>query len=323
MLLPQFTPEYFPHFAVVTRTSCTYLQVHSESCVVMLLTAWVKSELHPVCSQPQLNALARNIRVEHLSPLYLHCVLPELAWFRSCSVAPDGGRGNSVMAAPSALRMLALQHALGGQAAVAVSWKGPPAWVSGRRSGTSLPTTVQIDWQMGPRDLEALQAARPGREPLRSPTSSYLNGVFYTLEVETGVAAASAAGLVRGGVTLGICLCPDKGIMAAVFGDTAEDNCSFLYSADLWAGNKTFGRRRISSSRIGWPNIHCARRDSGQGRRSPAGGGLPESQGPYKRSGGASIGRPRDVRLPFWYATTGCASGLAGPTGWPLLNPFG
>ena len=224
--------------------------------MVLLLTAWVKSELHPVCTQPQLNALARNIRVEHLSPLYLHCILPELAWFRSCSVAPDGGRGNSVMAAPSALRMLALQHALGGQAAVAVSWKGPPAWVSGRRSGTSLPTTVQIDWQLGPQDLEALQAAKPGREPLRSPTSSYLNGVFYTLEVETGVAAASAAGLVRGGVTLGICLCPDKGIMAAVFGDTAEDQCPFLYSTDLWAGNKTFViRPRISSSRIGWPNI--------------------------------------------------------------------
>jgi hypothetical protein len=68
-----------PHAAVLAWLQADDLKVHSENCVVFLLSAWVKSEEHPPCSPQQLEKLAHNVRVQHLTPSYLHCVLPDLA----------------------------------------------------------------------------------------------------------------------------------------------------------------------------------------------------------------------------------------------------
>ena len=73
-----------PHAAVLDWLQCDDLKVHSVSCILLLLTAWVGSEYRPVCSPGQLSQLALSVRVKHLSPTYLHGVLPDLKWFQEC-----------------------------------------------------------------------------------------------------------------------------------------------------------------------------------------------------------------------------------------------
>ena len=60
------------------------LKVHSESCMLLLLTAWMRSEEHSACSRYQLKQLACSVRVGHLNLTFLHGMLPGLKWFQEC-----------------------------------------------------------------------------------------------------------------------------------------------------------------------------------------------------------------------------------------------
>ena len=103
------------------------IQVHSESCVVLLLSAWVNSaEAHPSCSPQQLEQLAANVRMQHVSSVYLLSVLPDLAWIR------DNCGGKIKL-----LRALQLQRTSQGFADKLRLWSGPAAWISDRRKGTT------------------------------------------------------------------------------------------------------------------------------------------------------------------------------------------
>ena len=67
-----------PYTAVLLWLKVDNLRVHSESCIAYLLAAWVKNNEGRV-SDDEMTLLAFNIRVKHLSPSYLYCILPDSA----------------------------------------------------------------------------------------------------------------------------------------------------------------------------------------------------------------------------------------------------
>ena len=80
---PHLTAQFesLPHAAVLDWSLQDNLLVHSENCVVYLLSAWVNK--HPDISTKEANQLACNIRVLHLSDAYLHTLLPNLEWMKN------------------------------------------------------------------------------------------------------------------------------------------------------------------------------------------------------------------------------------------------
>ena len=129
-----------PYAAVLAWIQSDDLKVHSESCVLLLLSAWVNSKEHPACSTDQLKQLAHSVRVEHLSPTYLHCVLPDLKWFqKSCS-------GDAKF-----LRALLVKS--GHDGAKCSPWAGPGAWVADKRKGTAMPASADLEWKLGAWDI--------------------------------------------------------------------------------------------------------------------------------------------------------------------------
>lgn len=64
------------------------LVVHSESCVLLALTTWVRQNKPDVA---RLTELVYDVRVSHLSQPYLRDVLPHLDWFNDGLAAVRGG----------------------------------------------------------------------------------------------------------------------------------------------------------------------------------------------------------------------------------------
>ena len=204
-----------PHAAVLAWLRSDDLKVHSESCVLLLLTAWVRSDEHPVCSPRQLKHLAHSVRVEHLSATYLHGVLPDLKWFQeSCS---------------KELRFLRGMHL---QKAIDVDrtgWEGPAAWIAPKRKKTSMPASATVNWSLGSEELRQLNSSTTNLNTT-SPGSAYLNGIFYKLcaEREEG----------EGGITLGMYLNVDEHEMEAMLGFWNGDDNPCLFKAELWVAGQ-------------------------------------------------------------------------------------
>ena len=209
-----------PHAAVLAWLQFDNLKVHSESCVLLLLTAWVRSKDHPACSYDELTQLAHSVRVKHLSGTYLHGVLPDLKWFqRSCSKEVKFLRGMHV------------QKATGGNR---IDWEGPAAWIAPKRKETSMPASAAVNWSLGPEELRQLYTSATDLEII-SPGSTYLNGVFYKLS------AAGKGGEAKGGMTFGVNLTVDEVEMEAMLGFWDCDNNPVLFKAELWVADRLEG----------------------------------------------------------------------------------
>ena len=94
--------------------------------MVLLLSAWVNSNMHPACSPQQLEQLAANGRVKQVSSVYLLSVLPDLPWIR------DNCGGKIKL-----LRALLLQRTSKCLIDSLTPWTGPPAWTLGQRERTA------------------------------------------------------------------------------------------------------------------------------------------------------------------------------------------
>lgn len=75
-----------PPAAVTEWIKLDRLSVHSENCIVYLVSAWVEAqeEAGQACSPQHLEQLAREVRVVNLGPAYQNSILPSLAWFQGC-----------------------------------------------------------------------------------------------------------------------------------------------------------------------------------------------------------------------------------------------
>ena len=227
-----------PYAAVLAWLQSDDLKVHSESCVLFLLTAWVNSKEHPACSPDELKLLAHSLRVAHLSPTYLHYVLPDLKWFQeNCSEDAIFLRASFVKSchidAPCSLL------------------EGPAAWVADKRKGTAMPVSIDIEWHLVAADFLQLDEAPPRRNFFCPQAKAYLNGVFYTLVVQK---FAKAEG---GPVTLAVFLHVDVDTMRSVmcFWDTKRQPCFF--KAKLHAAGSVLSRlfNVVISSGLGTVNI--------------------------------------------------------------------
>ena len=207
-----------PYSAVLAWLQSDDLKVHSESCVLFLLTAWVNSkERQAVCSPDQHKLLAHSVRVTRLSPTYLHCVLPGLKWFQECC------SGDVIF-------VQTLQLMSGHVGASCSPWAGPAAWIVDKRKGTAMPTSIDLEWKLGAGDVLVLDR-EPVNQSIFSPGKAYLNGIFY------GLLAQKAAKAEGGLVTLAVYLQVNSEAMGCVldFWDNARQPC--LYRADLWAAD--------------------------------------------------------------------------------------
>ena len=209
-----------PYAAVLAWLQSDDLEVHSESCVLLLLTAWVRSEEHPACSPYQLKLLAHSLRVENLSATYLHGVLPDLKWFQeSCSEEARFLRG------------MHMQRAIGGSH---IDWEGPAVWIAQKRKETSMSASATVNWSLGPEELGQLYTSAADLTII-SPGNAYLNGVFYR------PSAARNGGETMGGMTFGMYLTVDDDEMEAMLGFWDSDDNPVLFKAELWVANQLEG----------------------------------------------------------------------------------
>ena len=211
---------------------------------MFLLSAWVKKEAHSACSPEQMKQLACSVRIQHLSPLYLLCVLPELRWFQDADVI-------------EAFRTLALQSALNIPPRLNRSY--PAAWNANKRSKTSLPESAALAWDLGPQELQELEAAATktkGQVSLRtkmlSPDSAYLDGVAYKLSASKYADPEDAAK-----ATFGLFLTTDDVCMEPIIGSPSpgQRHQPFRYLAELSAGNTLLILNNISPNSIGRSNV--------------------------------------------------------------------
>ena len=210
-----------PFAAVLEWLQSDDLKVHSESCVLFLLSAWVNSEEHPACSLHQQRQLAHTVRVGQLSPTYLNSVLPDLKWFQgSCS--SEEGR-----------LVRALQVRSGHAGASCSPWPGPAAWISDKRRRTVAQTSVCLEWSLGAGDIATIDSLPRGCV-LDSPGKAYSNGIFYELYVSK---VAEAKG--DPAVTLGFCLRVACGSMNHVLESWNPDEQPCLFRAELWVPSCT------------------------------------------------------------------------------------
>ena len=209
-----------PYAAVLAWLRSDDLEVHSENCVVFLLSAWVNSKENSECSTDELRLLAHSMRVTHLSPTYLHSVLPDLKWFReSCSGDAKFLRASLVKA--------------GHGGAACLPGEGPAAWIADKRKGTAMPASIDLEWKLGAGDILELDGP-PINRSVFSPSKAYLNGIFYELQAQKFAKAEGDPAA----VTLGVYLRVDSGSMRSVldFWDPVGQPC--LFRAELWASGR-------------------------------------------------------------------------------------
>ena len=221
-----------PYAAVLPWLRTDDLKVHSESCVLFLLTAWVNSKEHPACNPYQLKQLAHSVRVGRLSPTYLHCILPDLKWFqKSCSGDARFLRASFVKA--------------GHDGASSPPDEGPAAWVADKRKGTAMPASVDLEWIFGAGDIEALDGGSR-LHSTDSPDKAYLNGVIYKLS------AQKYAKVEGDPVTLGLYLEVDSGSMRSMLDFWDEEMQPCHYRHELWAAGSRRIRTHLVTASSGW-----------------------------------------------------------------------
>ncbi len=185
-----------PYQAVLAWLSEDDLEVHSENCVLLLLSRWVKCN-KTKCSAQQLQELAHHVRVSHLSPSYLHSVLPKLSWFK-CS----GMKHLSSL----------IIHQATVDMQTKLDWNGPPAWIKDARKRAKAPIpAVELSIDLDQQQLNELDAGKR----LQCPKTGYLNGWYFRVSVKSEKDSA-----VKGKVTLGMYL---ESCMKELFGDDLVD----------------------------------------------------------------------------------------------------
>ncbi len=132
--------------------------MHSENCVVFLLSAWVNKHGRK-CSGEELEQLARNIRVGHLTNSYIIKVLPYLDWFTGSKCFEE----DFSVALTCVIEALPLISA-------------PAAWRESRRRRTESSTKATLKISLGPITVTKLSE---GKEVFSK--SVYLNGFFMKL----------------------------------------------------------------------------------------------------------------------------------------------
>ena len=220
-------PEQRKHFcalpfaAVWAWLRFKNLKVHSESCVLFLLSAWVNNKEHPVCNPHQLKQLAHRVRVGQLSPTYLHSVLPDLKWFQEiCSSSGDG----------RFVRTLQVMSAQVGTSCL--GWDGPAGWIADGRNGTAMPSSVSLEWNLGAEDIISIDESPLNCNKI-CPVKAYFDGIFYELLVKK---VAKAKG--DSAVTLGVFLRVASDSMSQVLNSWDPDGQPCVLRTELWASNK-------------------------------------------------------------------------------------
>lgn len=175
-LRPQFCS--LPYAAVLKWLRMDDLAVHSENCVLLLMTAWVEAQAKAgdVCSTVQLDQLARQVRVNHVGPAYLHSILPSLSWFsQSKQLLPLLLASKAMPAFKPASRNAAF----------------PPAWTAVSRQRCQDPCSVTLGYSLEAGQLQEVYAGNPVDFP-----ASYVNGFMMQVKAvpESG-ASGSKLGL--------------------------------------------------------------------------------------------------------------------------------
>ena len=176
---PELTAQFqsLPYAAVLDWSRQDTLAVHSENCVVYLLSAWI--DVHSGLSTLEANELADNIRVLHLSDAYLHTLLPNLDWIKSCT-------GVKTLPALHYIRLGTLSKS---------SWPGPKPWVAERRnpirsvffraaqgSNPGTPFPVILEKTLSPDDIAAMESDKSFKVN-GSSGSVYVNGFWINIAV--------------------------------------------------------------------------------------------------------------------------------------------
>ena len=211
--------------------------MHSESCVLFLLSAWANtSRERSACSAQQMEQLVLNVRVRHLSLTYLQCVLPDLKWFK----AHCDGMEKFLRAVIMRRTLPSASHgpSFG-------NWKGPPAWIANKRLQSQMPTTTTVTLDLEPEKIQRLDASASAHPAVRSSVAFH-NGVVFVLR--------ACKSNVRGGprVQFALSLEVHTKYMATVLGFWGEDQ-PIMVSAELWAGP-----RIATSKAYPGPRVVCA-----------------------------------------------------------------
>jgi hypothetical protein len=155
---------FLPHAAVLAWLQLEGLRVHSENCVVLLLSYWVEAqeEAERPCSPAELEQLAREVRVGDVGPAYLACLLPRLPLLEGVkqSLPALGVYLRSRAKPPSTFLSL-------------LSTKLPPSWLLPPRSRCPAPLSATFSWSLDAAQLEQLYA---GKDVFSPPV--YCNGYW-------------------------------------------------------------------------------------------------------------------------------------------------
>ena len=211
--------------------------MHSESCVLFLLSAWVNREERPACSPEQMEQLVRNVRVEHLSSTYLHCVLPDLKWFQA-----------HIAGLETSIRAVIMKRTVppASRGPSYVGWKGPPAWIASKRTRSEMPVVTAITVGLGPEEIQRLDASAPHYDNICSSTDdhAYLNGICFGLQ-----AFKNEDEHVMPKVSLGLLLEVVEDVMVTALGCWGEGQLAVV-RAELWTGPKLSPSCTYPSDRI-------------------------------------------------------------------------
>lgn len=152
-----------PFAAVLAWAESGELLVHSENCVVYLLSAWVEAQRMAANqdedgrpSMEELEQLAHQVRLCHLGPAYLHQILPNLDCFTDCSSMEHlphllAIKGNGIN----------LDQGLKAAKPPICGWKGPKQWMAKRRRMAD--SRIRLSWILTADEMKERQ--RLGSKP--------------------------------------------------------------------------------------------------------------------------------------------------------------
>jgi hypothetical protein len=155
-----------PHAAVLSWLQLEGLSVHSENCVVLLLSYWVEAqeEAQRPCSPAELEQLAWEVRVGDVGPAYLACLLPHFAVFEGLKQFLPLMTVHQLSKVKAPLSSLASCP--------------PPSWLLPARPRCPDPLSATLSWSLDAAQLEQLYA---GQEVRSSPV--YCNGYWLGTEL--------------------------------------------------------------------------------------------------------------------------------------------
>ena len=142
--------------------------------MLILLDAWVKHN-HDDLSASRLVSLTDLVRVWHLSPGFVHTLLPSMEWFWGRTVE------NVERMQRNLNRLAALKSAADVPMKARIAcWDGPAGWVQDRRNYCSK-RSHELSWDLDAGQVSALK--QDTSLTLVSPGAVYVNGFHVRLAV--------------------------------------------------------------------------------------------------------------------------------------------